>query len=98
MKAFFVLTLTTLATLSTGSAHAAADFCAPQVASAAQALASANGTISEMALAPTSSDGRKYLVTLTEGGVQDYYSVITTGGHECLVKSVEVLGQPTPRY
>ena len=86
-----------LFTVTSQYANASADFCATQVANAAKALANANGTISEKALVHASKNGLNFIVTLTEDGGRDVYSVVSTGGHDCLVKSVKVLGQPTLR-
>ena len=94
MKAFVIFAL---ATATAFSAHAYTDFCAPQAVDAAKALANANGTISQKRLVPKTIDGLNFIVSLTEDSLQDHDSVVTTGGHDCLVKSVEVLGQPTPR-
>ena len=103
MKQLFVFSFATLSTLLVQAAqakHAASahDFCAPQVVNAAKALANSNGSISENAMEPSSIDGLSFFVTLTEDGAKDIYSVVTTGGHDCLIKSVEVLTTPTLRY
>lgn len=92
MKAMIFLVTVNLLSVS---ALASSDFCAPQVATAAKALAKVNGSISKTASQPMTIDGLSYFVDLREDGAQDIYTVETTGGHDCLIKSVEVIGQPT---
>lgn len=88
--------LLSLMTISTSIfAKDASQFCAPQAATAAQALASTNGSISTVE-SSTSKDGKVFTIVLSEEGIgRDTYTVTTSGGHDCLNYSVKVLNPPT---
>lgn len=87
-----------IAVAATINANAASQFCAPNAAKAAQALANVNGSVSENVLSSKTEDGKNYQVILTEENLgQDIYQVSTTGGHDCLATSVKTVGTPTLR-
>jgi hypothetical protein len=73
-------------------------FCAPQAAAAAQALANVNGSVSDTVVSSITRNGKVFSVILSEQGLDnDAYTVTTSGGHDCTVYSVKMHGEPTLR-
>lgn len=84
--------------LSFTASAQAANFCDQYVIKAAKDLADTNGSISADAAAPVTNDGKNFAVKLTEDGAgPDTYVVVTDGGHDCIIRSVNLVGQPTLR-
>ena len=72
--------------------------CETQAIAAAKALANQNGSASKEAKSSVSSDGTQFDITLTEDEVgTDTYDVLTSGGHLCLVYSVQLKGRSPSR-
>ena len=82
------------------------NFCSSQSIEAAKGLAAVNGSVSTNAIAESSS-GLTYIVILSENEIvsnndglieepgQDFYTVETSGGHDCTIFSVKINGKPT---
>jgi len=88
-----------LMTVSTSVyARGVSQLCAPQAAAAAQALANTNGSVSDSVESSMTANGRIFAVVLSEQGLgRDTYTIATSGGHDCIIYSVKVNGQPTLR-
>lgn len=72
------------------------NFCSPQAIAAAKGLASVNGSVDKKAVAESDA-GQTYVVVLSDKEGEDFYTVNTSGGHDCTVYSVKINGEPT-RY
>ncbi len=92
-----LLTISFLSLISV-NAFSADQFCASIAAEAAKAVANVNGSVSEVLVSSQSNDGKVFTVILQEKNIgEDTYYVTTSGGHDCVVYSVKVEGQPTHR-
>jgi len=93
-----MITLILMSITTSVFANSASQFCAPQAAAAAQALANTNGTVSATIESSTTRNQKIFNVVLSEQGLgSDTYTVATSGDHDCIVYSVKVNGQPTLR-
>lgn len=80
------------------NSFASNQFCEPMASKAAKAIADINGSVSNQIKKAQSKDGKMFTVKLQEKDIgEDTYHVSTNGGHDCVVLSVKIKGQPTQR-
>lgn len=100
MKKLIIINAILIGSFATANSS---NFCANQAIEAAKGLAAVNGSVAEHSFAESNS-GLTYIAILSdkeilsnengliEGEGQDFYTVETSGGHDCTITSVKING------